>query len=249
MKEYLEVIIQGRANNIIEFSDKFMIENLLYARTPNTIRSITRKLYKNGIIEKTRMGARGEKFYKIKDYEKASILYQQNIGLYVHNRKHKPKIAFTPFGIINDPHANLESNFLLRLKQGRDERRYFYPKSKYQQNICPVCTGVLIKYKHGKVGKGSLTHPEIPSHDLDRKCTSCKCKFLYQIPYHEYNHGLNPDEREYFVIVISDKIPVPVKKQTDMDELENRYKEVRNFYAKTNPEIAKMFDKVLQDKP
>lgn len=247
LKEYLEIIIMGKDSIAKEFSDKFMIKNLQHMGSPNTIRNITKRLYNDGIIEKTRTGLSNEKFYKIKNYERANTLYQQCIGQYIFNRKNKPKNAFTPFGIIEDPPQNLENNFLLRLKQGSKEIQYLYPKINYQQNTCPICSGELIKYKHGKVGKGSIVHPEIPSHDFDRKCTKCRSKFHFQASsndkFRELGDELNKKAKESIIIEptkeVSDYL---VSKWVNDDKMISLSKETRKILENANSAWKKLSD-------
>ena len=135
------------------------------------------------------------RIYKIVDEKKANFLYNQAIGTYVNNRKHKPKIRFTPTKIDNEPSSNLNNSFLIKLQiDGKIEKQWYYPKIDYQKKICPICNGKLIGFKH----HGS-------SHDLDKKCNKCKSKFYYNSPSTKYSRDdsiiidASVNVRQYFL--------------------------------------------------
>ncbi len=76
MKEYLEIIVQGFTSKIyMEFSDKEMKLRLSGQYSEKTVRNITKKLLDDEIIDLSKIGNKGEKFYKIIDKKKAVLLY------------------------------------------------------------------------------------------------------------------------------------------------------------------------------
>lgn len=175
LRDFLELVILGKDNGLDEFSDMQMIQNLTYIQSHNTVRKVRKKLESECIIENTRVSANNEKFYRIIDYEKAVLLYNQSIATYVKNRKHKPNIGFTPTKIIEKPPVISDNNFHMILQiNGKTIRSWNYPKIMYEKNTCPICSGRLIHFKHGTLGQ--ITH------DLDRKCRNCTSKFYYNKP-------------------------------------------------------------------
>ena len=173
--DFLELIILGKDNILKEFSDKQMIQNLTHRQSRNTVKETRKLLEAENIIKQTRIAAKNEKFYKIIDEKKANFVYNENIALFVNNRKHKPEIRFSPTKIINKPSSNLNNSFLLKLQiDGKTEKEWSYPKIDYQNKICPICKGKLVNFKHGTLSQ--------VTHDLDRKCSECKSKFYYNRP-------------------------------------------------------------------
>lgn len=190
LKDFLELIILGKDSVLEEFSDKQLIQNLTYLQSENTVRKIREQLERSGVIKKVKTGSHGEKFYKIKDFEKAVRLYRENIGLHVFNRKNIPKIALTSFGKIKNPPKKLDSNFLMRLITKNMTREWLYPKTNYKKGICPICFGKLQKSKLKRLS----------SHDMNRKCTNCRCEFMYKPTSFEKAITNQLNEKDYIII-------------------------------------------------
>ena len=233
LRDFLELIILGKDNVLEEFSDKQMMQNLTYLQSPRTVRKVRKKLETDHIIENTKVSANNEKFYKIIDYEKAVLQYNQSIGTYVHNRKHKPNIGFTPTKIIKNPPVISDNNFHVVLQiDGKTNRKWNYPKIMYEKNICPICSDKLIRFKHGTLGQ--ITH------DLDRKCRNCKSKFYYNKPSKK---NVNDDS------IIIDTTNATVNQYllgelVDKSKMDLLMGETKRILGETNPKWKDFFDKV-----
>jgi hypothetical protein len=119
------------------------------------------------IIKNSKTSVNNEKFFKIINKTKANQVYKLAINAFVSNRKNNPDVIFSPTKIFRKSTSKI--NYVIRLEiNGKQIKKWSYPKSKYQKKICPICNEKLIEFKH----TGS-------SHDLDKKCINCKSKFYY----------------------------------------------------------------------
>ena len=176
--DYLELIISGKNSILKEFSDKQMIQNLSFRYSHNTVRNVRIMLEKENIIKKNGISINNEKFYKLIDRKKANTLYKKTEILIVNNRNKKTQINITPTKIIKNPPSNLNNNFQLILQiNGKIIKKWKYPKIKFKEKICPVCSDKLIGFKQRE-----------SSHDLDKKCRKCKSKFYYNSSSQENIH-------------------------------------------------------------
>jgi len=221
--DFLELILLGKDNILKEFSDKQMIQNLTHRQSHNTVKEVRNMLEAENIIKQTRVAANNEKFYKIIDEKKGNFLYNQTITSFVNNRKHKPKIRFTPTKINKSPSSNLNNSFLLKLQiGGKTEKEWNYPKIDYQNKICPICNGKLINFKHGTISQ--------VTHDLDRKCNKCKSKFYYNRSSTKYSKddsitiNSDVDVRKYFL-----------KDLVEKSRMDLIMKETRKILERANP--------------
>lgn len=237
LKEYLEIIIRGFASKYYtEFSDKQMKLWLTYQCTEKTVRKMTKDLLNKEIIELAKIGSKGEKFYKIKNYSDAKALLSKTIVNYVYNRKHSPEIRFTPVkpGILKNPPINIKNNFLLELQiNGKIHHRWLYPKNKYQDKICPICSNKLINFKHGT--KGQITH------DLDRKCTKCKSIFYYNRPSTRYKGD------DKIIISANETVHQFIQSQlVSKEKMKSLYSASKKFLTDINPEYKKLFKEYFE---
>lgn len=237
LKEYLEIIVQGfTSKSYLEFSDKEMKIWLSYQCAEKTVRKMTKDLLNVGIIELAKIGSKGEKFYKIKNYSDAITLLLKTIGSYVNNKKHSPEIRFVPVkpGILKNPPINIKNNFLLELQiNGKIHQRWLYPKNKYQDKICPICSNKLINFKHGT--KGQITH------DLDRKCTKCKSNFYYNRPSTRYKGD------DKIIISANETVHQFIQSQlVSKEKMKLLYSASKKFLSDINPEHKKFFEEYFK---
>ena len=166
--DFLEIVLRLKKSE--EFSDKQMILNLSHSHSHNTVRNIRKMLEDKKIIKNSKTSVNNEKFFKIINKTKANQVYKLAINAFVSNRKNNPSVVFTPTKIFRKSTSKI--NYVIRLEiNGKQIKKWSYPKSKYQKKICPICDEKLIEFKH--VGS---------SHDLDKKCIICKSKFYYHKP-------------------------------------------------------------------
>jgi len=237
LKEYLEIIVQGFASkSYIEFSNKQMKLWLTYKCEEKTVRKMTKDLLKAEIIELAKIGSKGEKFYKIKNYSDAKALLSKTIVNYVYNRKHSPEIRFVPVkpGILKNLPINITNNFLLELQiNGKTQYRWLYPKNKYYDKICPICSDKLIDFKHGT--KGQITH------DLDKKCIKCKSKFYYNRSSEIHHHD------DKIIISANESVRQFLQSQlVSKEKMKLLNSAAKKFLSDLNPENKKFFEEYFE---
>ena len=92
MKEFLELILDNKDGILKEFSDKQMIQHLHQMSPPDTVVEVRKTIEDVKAIEQARIGANGEKFYKIIDEEKAITLRDDAVTAVVNSEHSKSRL-------------------------------------------------------------------------------------------------------------------------------------------------------------
>lgn len=160
---YLDCAIKCKEYLWEDVSDNFMINRLPHL-SPNTVRSIRKRLQKEGVLEEVKeKQPNNEKLYRITDLQKAYTHLDQYLG--IHLDKQEPKVFFFPKFAILEPGKFTSGYFQVINKSSKNKLPKAYPKQLYEYRLCPSCSNNSLRaFKHN-------------GDELDRKCHNCKITF------------------------------------------------------------------------
>ena len=135
--------------------------------SPNTVRSIRKKLLAEDVIEhdNAKKLLNNEKIYKIQNIKKAKKLLKWNDEINDQNTATKILGKYYPNLDIRIQ-KQFHMRYYIKAKKSLPE---IYPRRLYLKKICPLCSRKSLRdFTHGK-----------DFSPIDKKCRFCKCVFQY----------------------------------------------------------------------